>query len=311
MKKIRQKMKENVAATKFLIFMGLIALQALLLLGTFFAHDKQIVPPSQLVTSQSFSDGSGTIEITHQEYDIKNKIMKIDLQATEDISMNQLTPKLFVKNGNGSMQYIPTVDNRAEIFIKNISSKFEALSLSFQNTDLSNQSVDTTIFDNSQEAQAANSAQTNSSDKQQPDLIYFFISSNSHYLKQSKTPIKIESQAAYAVDAIETEIDFQNSQMKKMDTAIDDLKKNQSTTTQKIAELQLKNQYLTGNNLSNNQSKISSLQANIAGDAQQIQEAQQNKKSITQAITKMKKQISDIQSGKFKFTDDVKSKKMK
>ena len=63
-------MKENVAATKFLIFMGLIALQALLLLGTFFAHDKQIVPPSQLVTSQSFSDGSGTIEITHQEYDI-------------------------------------------------------------------------------------------------------------------------------------------------------------------------------------------------------------------------------------------------
>ena len=89
------------------------------------------------------------------------------------------------------------------------------------------------------------------------------------------------------------------------------MKKNQSTTTQKIAELQLKNQYLTGNNLSNNQSKISSLQANIAGDAQQIQEAQQNKKSITQAITKMKKQISDIQSGKFKFTDDVKSKKMK
>lgn len=304
-------MKENVAATKFWIFIGLIALQGILLLGTFFAHDKQIVPPSQLVTSQTFSDGSGTIEITHQEYDSKNKIMRLDLQATEDISMSQLTPKLFVKNGTGSMQYIPTVDNKAEIFIKNISNEFEALSLSFQNNDLSNQSVDTTIYDNSQEAQIANSAQTESSGVEPSDLVYFFISSNSPYLKQAKRPIKIESQAASAVEAIQSEIDFQNSQKKKMDVAIDDLKKNQKTTSQKIEELQVKNQYLTGNNLSNNQSKISSLQADIAGYAQQIQEAQQNKKSITQAITKMKKQISDIQSGKFKFTDDVKSKKMK
>jgi hypothetical protein len=311
MKKIRQKMKENVAATKFWIFMGLVALQAILLLGTFFAHDKQIVPPSQLVTSQTFSDGSGTIEITHQEYDAKNKIMKLDLQATEVISMSQLTPKLFVKNGNGTMQYIPTVDNKAEIFIKNISNKFEALSLSFQNNDLSNQSVDTTIYDNSQEAKIASSAQTESSEEQPSDLVYFFISSNSPYLKQSKRPIKIESQAAYAVEAIQSEINFQNFQKKKMDVAIDDLKKNQETTSQKIEELQVKNQYLTGNNLSNNQTKISSLQADIAGYAQQIQEAEQNKKVITQAVSKMRKQISDIQSGKFKFTDDVKSKELK
>ncbi|MCJ7969486.1 MAG: hypothetical protein MUW51_11420 [Lactococcus lactis] len=191
MKKIKQKMKENVAATKFWIFIGLITLQGILLLGTFFAHDKQIVPPSQLVTSQAFSDGSGTIEITHQEYDAKNKIMKLDLQATEDISMSQLTPKLFVKNGTGSMQYIPTIDNKAEIFIKDISNNFEALSLSFQNNDLSNQLIDTTIYDNSQEAQIANGAQTESSEKHSSDLIYFFIASNSPYLKQSKRPIKL------------------------------------------------------------------------------------------------------------------------
>lgn len=304
-------MKENVAATKFWIFIGLITLQGILLLGTFFAHDKQIVPPSQLVTSQAFSDGSGTIEITHQEYDAKNKIMKLDLQATEDISMSQLTPKLFVKNGTGSMQYIPTIDNKAEIFIKDISNNFEALSLSFQNNDLSNQLIDTTIYDNSQEAQIANGAQTESSEKHSSDLIYFFIASNSPYLKQSKRPIKIESQAAYAMAAIQSEIDFQNSQMKKMDIAIDDLGRKQEITSQKIEDLQLKNQYLTGNNLNNNQSKISNLQADIAGYTQQIQEAEQNKKVITQAVIKMRKQISDIQSGKFKFTDDVKSQKLK
>lgn len=304
-------MKENVAATKFWIFIGLVALQGILLLGTFFAHDKQIVPASQLVISQTFSDGSGTIEITHQEYDAKNKIMKLDLQATEDISMSQLTPKLFVKNGTGSMQYVPTIDNKAEIFIKDISNNFQALSLSFKNNDLSNQSVDTTIYDNSQEAQIANSAQTESSEKYSSDLIYFFIASNSPYLKQAKKPIKIESQAAYAVEAIQSEIDFQNSQKKKMDVAIEDLNKNQKTTSQKIEELQVKNQYLTGNNLNNNQSKISSLQADIAEHAQQIQEAEQNKKVITQAVIKMRKQISDIQSGKFKFTDDVKSQKLK
>ncbi|MCJ7969485.1 MAG: gp58-like family protein [Lactococcus lactis] len=73
----------------------------------------------------------------------------------------------------------------------------------------------------------------------------------------------------------------------------------------------MKNQYLTGNNLNNNQSKISNLQADIAGYTQQIQEAEQNKKVITQAVIKMRKQISDIQSGKFKFTDDVKSQKLK
>lgn len=307
--KIKQKMKENVAATKFWIVMALVGLQCLLLIGTLFARDRQIVPQSQLVTSQTFADGSGTIEITHQEYDSKNHVMKLDLQATTDLSMNQLSPNLFVKNGVGTMQYIPTIDNKAEIFIKNISPKFEAVSLSFENNNRSNQDVDINIYDNSQDAKTLTSGQ--SSSPTPSNLVYFFISSNSKYLKESKKPIKIESQKVYAVEAIQSEIDFQNKQTEKMDQAISTLTKNQKDDSQQISELELKNDYLTGGNLSSNESHITSLQADIASKAQQIQQAKQNKQVITQAVDKMKQQISDIQSGKYKFPDDTKSQKFK
>ena len=309
MKKLRRKMKENVAATKFWILMGLIFVQCLLVGGIFLAPDRQLIPQSQLVTTQTFTNG-GTLQLTSQEYDAKNKIMKIDVQATSDLSMNQLTPHIFVKNASGStMQYIPTVDNKAEIFIKNISSQFEVLALAFQNTSLSNQDIDTTIFNNSQDAQTSKTSQTNSS--QSSNLVYFYISSNSKYLKIAKHPIKIERQSAYAIDAIQEEINFQNSQTKKMDRAISDLKKSQDSNNEQIAELQLKNNYLTGGNLANNQNQIQSLQAQVAGASQQIQQANQNKQTITQAIQKMQQQISDIKSGKYKFQDDAKSQKLK
>lgn len=307
--KIKQKMKENVAATKFWIVMVLVGLQCLLLIGTLFARDRQIVPQSQLVTSQTFADGSGTIEITHQEYDSKNHVMKLDLQATTDLSMNQLSPNLFVKNGVGTMQYIPTIDNKAEIFIKNISPKFEAISLSFENNNRSNQDVDINIYDNSQDAKTLTSGQ--SSSPTPSNLVYFFISSNSKYLKESKKPIKIESQKVYAVEAIQSEIDFQNKQTEKMDQAISTLTKNQKDDSQQISELELKNDYLTGGNLSSNESHITSLQADIASKAQQIQQAKQNKQVISQAIDKMKQQISDIKSGKYKFPEDTQSRKLK
>lgn len=307
--KIKQKMKENVAATKFWIVMALVSLQCLLLIGTLFAQDRQIVPQSKLVTSQTFADGSGTIEITHQEYDSKNHVMKLDLQATTDLSMNQLSPNLFVKNGVGTMQYIPTIDNKAEIFIKNISPKFEAISLSFENNNRSNQDVDINIYDNSQDAKTLTSGQ--SSSPTPSNLVYFFISSNSKYLKESKKPIKIESQKVYAVEAIQSEIDFQNKQTEKMDQAISTLTKNQKDDSQQISELELKNDYLTGGNLSSNESHITSLQADIASKAQQIQQAKQNKQVISQAIDKMKQQISDIKSGKYKFPEDTQSRKLK
>ncbi|MEY8515270.1 hypothetical protein [Lactococcus taiwanensis] len=309
MKKIRQKMKENVAATKFGVVLILLGAQAILLLATFWAPDKQFVPSSQLTTTQTFPDGSGTLEITHQEYDKKNRIIKLDLQATEELSMNQLKPKLFVRKGEGMMQYIPTVDNKAEIFIKDIPENFEALSLSFQNKDASQQPVDTTIYDNALEAKSVDNAQ--SEKEAESDIVYFFVASNSKYLKQVKIPIKIKSQEDYAIEAIKSEIKFQNTQMKKMDTAVQNLKKNQKIIHQKIEDLRLKTEYLTGNNLSNAQSQISNLESNLENDAQQIQEAEQNKKVITQAIAKMQKQILDIRAGKYQFPADEKSQRMK
>jgi hypothetical protein len=308
---LRQKMKKNVAATKTIIAGTMAGGAVLLFVGANFAQDRNIIPPSQLATTQQFPNQlGGMIEIIHQEMDWKQNIMKIDIQVSDDITMKNLVANVFVKKDTGStLQFIPTIDNKATLFVKNLNNHFQVLSLAIENTGLTSNQVDTNVFDDKQTA--SSSIQENKEASDNSNVLYFYISENSKYLKTAPQGIKVKSQKDYAVDALNDEIKFQNSQIDKMKTAISKLTDLQGRDKAQIEEAKKQNEYMTGDQLDKNQKHIMDLQNDIQHAQTQVQTAEKNIEDIHKKIDKMQKQITDIQTGKYQFPEDSQSKELK
>lgn len=308
--KFTTKVKKNVAATKTIFAGSLVGGVALLLIGTQFAPDRDLIPASQLSTTQQFpSMHGGTIEITSQEMDWEKHIMKIDIQASDELAMKNLDTSVFIQKDEGSsVQIIPTIDNKATIFIKNLHKNFQVLSLAFEDKGLRTNDVDTQVFD---DTQSAKSSEEETTTAEEDNTVYFYISENSKYLKSVKNEIKVKSQKEYAVDTVQSEISFQNSQIEKVKNGIKKLEELQTRNKQEIEELTKQNSYLTGSQLDKNQQQIIDLQSEIQTSQNQAEDAEKSIVELDKKIEKMQQQISDIQSGKYKFPLDIKTQKLK
>lgn len=308
--KLTTKMKKNVAATKTIVAASMVGGVALLLIGTQFAPDRNLVPVSQLATTQQFSStNGGNIEITSQEMDWSKHIMKIDIQASDELVMKNLETSVFIKKDTGSsVQIIPTVDNKATIFIKNLNNNFQVLSLAFEDKGIKSNDVDTQVFDDKRSAES--SQQEDTSTTEDNHTVYFYISENSKYLKSSNE-IQVKSQKDYAIDALNDEIKFQTSQIEKLKKGISKLSDLQTKNKTEIEDLKKQNEYLTGAQLDNNQKQIIDLQTDIQNAQNQSKDAEKNINDINKKIAKLNQQISDIKSGAYQFTDDSKTQKLK
>lgn len=313
MKKIKQKISENVARTKFQIVISLISLMLLLLLGIPFAPDRQLVPEAALATTQNFQDNSGTIQILSQQLDRKQHVMKLEIQISDDLQMTNLASSFFVKKGStGTMQFIPTVDGRATFFIKNLPEHFEAVSLIFENKAENNQSVDVNIYDDSQAAQQAKQdSDVNTKGEQPQNELQFFFTENSKKLTSVDGKIKIQSQKNYAVGALKSEIAFQKEQEAHLNKSLKKLHSIIDNDEKQITTLKNQMEYQTGGTLEKTQNQIQSFVSDIQSSESSIKTANENLVDVKKKIEKMNQQISDINSGKYKFPADEKSLKLK
>ncbi|MDV2618290.1 hypothetical protein RZO27_03975 [Lactococcus lactis] len=313
MKKIMQKFSENVARTKFQIVISLISLMLLLLLGIPLAPDRQLVPEDALATTQNFQDNSGTIQILSQQLDRKQHVMKLEIQISDDLQMTNLVSSFFVKKGSsGTMQFIPTVDGRATFFIKNLPEHFEAVSLIFENKAENNQSVDINIYDDSQAAQQAkHDSDVNTKGEQPQNELQFFFTENSKKLKSVDGKIKIQSQKDYAVGALKSEIAFQKEQEAHLNKSLKKLHSIIDNDEKQITTLKNQMEYQTGGTLEKTQTQIQGFVSDIQSSESSIKTANENLVDVKKKIEKMNQQISDINSGKYKFPADEKSQNLK
>lgn len=309
--KFMTKVKKNVAATKTIIAGSMVGGVICLLIGTQFAPDKNFIPTSQLATTQQFSNTSGgTIEIINQEMDWARHIMKIDIQASDELVMKNLETSVFIKRDTGSsVQVIPTVDNKATIFVKNLNNDFQVLSLAIEDKEVRSDEVDIKIYDDKRSE--ASSHEEDAASTEDERTVYFYISENSKYLKSASNKIQVKSQKDYAIDVLNDEIHFQNSQFEKLERGISKLNDLQTKNKSEIENLKKENKYLTGAQLDNNQKQIINLQTDIQNAQNQSEEAEKNKIEVHKKIDKMQKQISDIQSDNYHFPADEKTQKLK
>lgn len=310
-KKISHYSHDHVIARKKIIFgTMLVAWFAILITGMVQPRTKRY-SADQLITKQSFQNGTGEMKLVSQTYSKDNKIILLKFETTSKnsdsigIDPHKLKWKLYVKHQDGpmKMEIIPVVDNEITVVIRNVSPHFQALAV-----DITNQTKDTTTLDPALANSADSSSTDNSSTSKDSNNLQFLIAQQKGKLKTGE--VKQLSQKQFALQAIQVDIKKWQNEQRRLDSVIEELNSAINTDKRDIDNLEKKKHYQTGDELTSTNNELDSLNSDISAKQQQVQTAKDNVLELNRRIRLLEKKQVDVQNGKYKFTDSVKTYKL-
>ena len=315
MKKIermREWLQENIVKRKVIFFAVILTAWVALLFGAYTYTKRQVYTQEQLMTKRSFSNGTGEIEITSQTYSPKTGIIVLEIETSDmtssverGIDPNRLEWKLYSPNPSSetSMEVIPVSDKKISVIIRNVPKNFGVFAMDIKNKSVKLNDVNVDISASSDEDKTK--AKTTAGE----DTVQFFVATQNDKLK-TKT-IKNISREDFALAEIKKEKDFQKGQKKKLNDAIKKIKDSISDDENTKVSYQEEAKYLTGDDLTNNQKNIDTVDTSIQNKNEQIATASDNVSKVNERITALEKKEKAIKNGTFEFSNAIQTIKMK
>lgn len=310
--RMREWLQENIVKRKVIFFAVIFTAWAALLFGAYTSPKRQVYTQEQLMTKRSFSNGTGEIEITSQTYSPKTGIIVLEIETSDmtssverGIDPNRLEWKLYSPNPSSetSMEVIPVSDKKISVIIRNVPKNFGVFAMDIKNKSVKLNDVNVDISSSSDEDKTK--AKTTAGE----DTVQFFVATQNDKLK-TKT-IKDISREDFALAEIKKEKDFQKGQKKQLNDAIKKIKDSISDDENTKASYQEEAKYLTGDDLTNNQKNIDTIDTSIQNKNEQIATASDNVSKVNERITALEKKEKAIKNGTFEFSNAIQTIKMK
>ena len=111
----------------------------------------------------------------------------------------------------------------------------------------------------------------------------------------------------FALSILNAEIDYQKSQVTRLEDAIKTLKSSAANDKKSIDDLKKESQYAVGDELSEKQDQIKTLMNSIDGKNAQIDTAEKSIKVTKENIDNLEKNVKAVQNGTYQFKAPVRS----
>ena len=310
--RMREWFQENIVKRKVIFFAVIFTAWVALLFGAYTSPKRQVYTQEQLMTKRSFSNGTGEIEITSQTYSPKTGIIVLEIETSDmtssverGIDPNRLEWKLYSPNPSSetSMEVIPVSDKKISVIIRNVPKNFGVFAMDIKNKSVKLNDVNVDISSSSDEEK------TTTKKASGEDTVQFFVATQNDKLK-TKT-IKNISREDFALAEIKKEKDFQKGQKKQLNDAIKKIKDSISDDENTKVSYQEEAKYLTGDDLTNNQKNIDTVDTSIQNKNEQIATASDNVSKVNERITALEKKEKAIKNGTFEFSNAIQTIKMK
>ena len=310
--RMREWLQENIVKRKVIFFAVMFTAWVALLVGAYTSPKRQVYTQEQLMTKRSFSNGTGEIEITSQTYSPKTGIIVLEIETSDmtssverGIDPNRLEWKLYSPNPSSetSMEVIPVSDKKISVIIRNVPKNFGVFAMDIKNKSVKLNDVNVDISSSSDEDERK--TKTTSGE----DTVQFFVATQNDKLK-IKT-IKNINREDFALAELKKEKDFQKKQKKQLNDAIKKIKDSISDDENTKSGYQEEAKYLTGDDLTNNQKNIDTIDTSIQNKNEQIATASDNIGKVNERIAALEKKEKAIKNGTFEFSNAIQTIKMK
>lgn len=316
LKHVQRHFAVYVIQRKFLILGIMLASWLALLSGAIFSPERTVYTSTQLDTHQEFGNETGSMDLVSQKYSKKNGLMVLEFETTDEtssadtgIDANELRWHLYMKDkdAHSTLDVIPTIDNRISVIIRHVPTDFEAMAIGVDNKTVDTSTLNVDSISSSSDDDVASS--TSSSAAAGSNSIQFMIVPTSKDLKHVQ--LKDLNRKQFAVSALADEIASQQKLKRSMQKAITKFKRSVSDSQNQKKALEAKETYLVGQDKTDNESNIQSVDGDIQSKQESITTAKANVTEIEQRVRALKQKQDDVKSGKYKYSASVKEVKLK
>lgn len=305
-------LEDHTIHRKVFTFFALLLAWLSLLVGAMVSPERIRYTKEELNTRQVFGNGSGEVTLVSQVYSQKTKMIVLSFQTKdstssvrEGIVSQELTWHLYgkKKGTQAIMEVIPVTDNKLSVVIRHVPSDFDTFAVEIMNHTALSSSVDVDV------ASSKDSSQTSLKQKKTNDnSVQFYITTANKELKSKQ--ITSVSREAVALAAVKEEKEFQEDQMQKLKSSIEQLKQSIKTDQTTKESLEIESQYLSGSDLETNQKKVETLETEMTTKTKAIDKALSNIQLVDEKLANLTKKETAIKDGSFQFTDAIKTIEM-
>lgn len=305
-------LEDHTIHRKVFTFFALLLAWLSLLVGALASPERIRYTKEELNTRQVFGNGSGEVTLVSQVYSPKTKMIVLSFQTKdstssvrEGIVSQELTWHLYgkKKGTQAIMEVIPVTDNKLSVVIRHVPSDFDTFAVEITNHTALSSRVDVDI------ASSKDSSQTSLKQKKTNDnSVQFYITTANKELKTKQ--ITSVSREAVALAAVREEKEFQEDQMQKLKSSIEQLKQSIKTDQTTKESLEIESKYLSGSDLETNQKKVETLETEMTTKTKAIDKALSNIQLVDEKLANLTKKETAIKDGSFQFTDAIKTIEM-
>lgn len=307
LKNIKAVLKQQVILRNFLIFMLLFGTWLGLVIAGLTSSYRQRYSDKDLATEQTFSNGTGTIDLRSQIYSKKNRMLLLNFetkgQGSAAINPDNLSWKIYSKKANvhAVMEVIPIVDNKITVVVRDVPEDFDAFAILVSNSGVNANNISIDVPSDS--SSSSEKIKKSDSDDDKENWVQFLVTTKGKYLKYKQLGDLTRNELV--TSEIKKEIQYQLTQKTKLKKAIKNINKVISDNKAQIRSLQREEEYLTDDQKEDNLLKIDQLNSEIEGYEKDIERANDTTKKIDDRITMLKKKETAVKSGKFKFSNPI------
>lgn len=299
---------------KLIIFGTVVTMMIALLIGTRFIPEKSKFPDTPIGTGLSFGKNStATISMNYRKYNESQKFMIIKFTVKAE-NNRPIDPRyvsfkaVTLKGQNTKYQVLPLANNEYVVILSNLDKGYTAIQIKATNKQ---PDVQTSALDESAALDVSDSSSSASSEsvKNDPitkDGVKFVINEDNKFIDNKMPKL---NQVDYAVQSLQKSISKLNGRIDQQYKNIDSYQKQIIADKNAIKAAQKDRQYQVDKTDSDNQ--IANAQADIKLQQDSIKAARKIITTIQKQIDLYRKQINDIESGKYKFKKPISADSLK
>ena len=217
------------------------------------------------------------------------------------------------------MQVIPLTDNKISVVVKNIPGNYGAFIVRATNNSPVDKNVDVkfksykTYLQEEKDKEDRNKFKKKDEQVEQTpakdNILDFYVTLQND--KLIETSIKDQTREEFALSIFNAEIDYQTSQVTRLEDATKTLVNSTANDKKSIDNLKKESQYVIGDELSEKQNQIQTLMNSIDSKNKQISTAEKSLKVTKETIANLKKNVKAVQEGTYQFKAPVRSVSVK
>ena len=292
---------------------------------SYFSPKRVTYTETQLQATQTFGNGLGSITATSMTYSSSNGLVVMELTTSDatsaikkGINTENLDWQVFlpssVKNPEAvTLEVIPLTGDKVYLVMRNVPSDYTLMVIRATNKTPNSNSLKIDVQEyNDYLSSSSNDASVSKQNKQKDrkgnkNYVDFFVTPQNELLKNKY--VKNLSREKFALNIFEEELKYQKGQRKELLASAKTLDDSIKEDTKTLEQLKRESEYLVGNELTDKQSDMESVEKSIGSKEKDGAKARENAAYVQTIVEQIEKNIKAVKDGTYKFNSPIRSVK--